>query len=393
MKKTLLYIIIQTLFISCNKEFTADTCSCQLILNLVIPEDASSEIGSLDSIEIKAYNKFKDYTIYSYSDSSGIVDFNDLEPGTYTITTSYEKDGDGISIVLNGSIELSILSDLLNNFELESTIVQNEGSGFVIREFYYSGCLTVAGKQYLHDQYIEVFNNSADTLNADSILLVELESYGYEPNFWSSMQEDSIVVKMIWQLPANDTGHMILPGSGYVMARDPMNHKSDENGNPNCPVDLAEADFDFYSDKTTTEDIDYNPPNMVAKLWTFKANDVVFHSRGGSAIALVKIPEDIDTYISKNLITKESGSSNYYCKIPNAWVIDAVEVCWNDKIYKRFDNSLDAGYTYVASGSKSGLCIRRKIKRFIGNRTIYQDTDNSTNDFEQDVVPQPWTYE
>ncbi len=394
MKKTLSYICLLLTFAGCTKdEFSADANSYELILNLVISDDASSEIESLDSVIITAYNSNKDYSLYAYSDSSGEVVFSDMEAGVYSITTSYEIEADGVSIVLNGSTNLTLITDQSDDFELESTLVQNDGSGFVIREFYYSGCLTVAGNQYLDDQYIEVYNNSSDTLNADSILLIEHGSYGNETNYWSSIQDDSIVVKMIWALPESDYGHLIPPGTGYIMARDPMNHQSDANGNPNSPVDLADADFDFYSDKTTTKDIDYDPPNMVAELWTFKGNDVVFHSRGGSAIALVKIPEDIDTYISNNLVTKGTSSSDYYCKIPNEWVIDAVEVVWNDKIYKRFDNSLDAGYTYVAAGAKSGLCVRRVIKRFIGSRAVYQDTDNSSNDFEHDVTPQPWVYE
>ena len=66
-------------------------------------------------------------------------------------------------------------------------MIQVEGAGFVIKEFYYSGCLTPAGNNYTDDQFIEIYNNSADTLYADSLLIVEHESYGYEPNYWSYM--------------------------------------------------------------------------------------------------------------------------------------------------------------------------------------------------------------
>ena len=71
------------------------------------------------------------------------------------------------------------------------------------------------------------------------------------------MQADSIVVRMIWTLPEKEGGNLIPPGKGFVMARDALNHKTDPNGNPNCPVDLGNAEFEFWSDKTTTGDIDY----------------------------------------------------------------------------------------------------------------------------------------
>ena len=134
---------------------------------------------------------------------------------------------------------------------------------------------------------------------------------------------------------------------------------------------------------------------MIDKLWTYKGSDVVFHTRGGSAIAIVKIQGDVDEYIAGNLVAKgtATSTSRFYCKIPNEWVEDAVEVTWNDKLYKRLDNSLDAGSTFVEAGRNSGLCVRRKIKRILEGRVIYEDTNNSTNDFDHDVVPKPWNYE
>ena len=92
-------------------------------------------------------------------------------------------------------------------------------------------------------------------------------------------------------------------------------------------------------------------------------------------MAIVKIPGNVDEFVSQNLVVKEGAISanQYFCKIPNKWVIDAVEVTWNDKLYKRFHNSLDAGSVFVEAGSLSGFSIRRKVRRIINGRVVYRN--------------------
>ena len=138
--------------------------------------------------------------------------------------------------------------------------------------------------------------------------------------------------------------------------------------------------------------------NMVENLFTFRGSDVVFHTRGGSAIALALIPgthEERQEFIDNHQVLKITSSTRYYGKVPNEYILDAVEVTWDEAhaIYKRFPLELDAGYTYVAEGSRSGLCVRRQVKEVVDGRYIYQDTNNSTEDFEKDVVPKPWINE
>ncbi len=397
MKLRLIYIVILLLIYACSEDWSNPSINTHNIkIEFAIPDVAIKEgLETYEGINVQLYNTRKDYTINAITDSNGEVDFKELEPGFYQYNTSYEEERGDVLISLNGSGNIEVLDDISEKNDLEVTFEQIKGGNFVIREFYYSGSKTVAGKSYSSDQYIEVYNNSPESLNANKIYLVELESYGYTPNYWSYMQADSIVVKMIWALPESSEGHIIAPGDGFIMARDALNHRSDPNGNPNSPVDLGNADFEFWSDKTTTGDIDHEAPNMIDKLWTYKGSDIAFHTRGGSAIAIVEIPGNVDEYINNNLVAKGAitPSSRLFCKIPNEYVVDAVEVLWDDdETYKRMDISLDSRGTYVAAKSPSGLCVRRKIRRFIEGRAIYQDTNNSYEDFDHDVVPQPGIY-
>ncbi len=105
--------------------------------------------------------------------------------------------------------------------------------------------------------------------------------------------------------------------------------------------------------------------------------------------------EEKQEFIDTHQVLKVTSSDRYYGKVPNEYILDAVEVTWDlaHAIYKRFPLELDAGFTYVAAGSRSGLCVRRKVKEIDNGRYIYQDTNNSYVDFIKDVVPKPWVNE
>lgn len=395
MKQLIAYILLLACF-ACSENFEPQINSYSFELQLEIPEDAIAFIDNMRGLDVTFTNKYKDYEFTATSDTNGLVVVEAMEAGIYTISSVEEFKKEKVTLTLHGTGDITLDANQKDSTTLIEVYTQEGGGGFVIREYYYSGSLTPEGEQYLSDQYVEIYNNSGDTLYADSLMFLEAESYGNSPDYWEYMHEDSFVVKMIWTLPSTTGNEFpIAPGTGFIMAKDPMNHKTDPFGNSNSPVDLGDAEFDFWSDKTPDGDIDFPAPNLIPKLWVYKGTDIAFHSRGGSAIAIAQVEGNIDEYIANNLITMgtATASSNYFCKISNDDVIDAVEVTWSDKLYKRIPLSLDAGSTAIDAGAKSGLCVRRKIDMILGGRAVYQDTNNSTFDFEHDVVPMPKVYE
>ena len=402
MRNFILYSVCLLFFLSCENFSDDDFESHNINLHIVLPQEIIDTTNIAGQISVSLTNTRKGYTIAAKTDSTGHVRLNEVESGIYLINISEHFEFEKYSLILNGSSELLINGSTNDSITLSHSVVQKDGGNFIIREYYYSACLTPNKKQYINDQYVEIYNNSPDTLYADSLLLVEHESYATSPNFFAPIQADSIVTKAMWALPQGKR-HPIAPGKGFIIAQDAMNHKSDPNGNRLSPVDMGDAEFEFWSDKVaSTGDVDFPAENMVNKLWVYKGTEYVFHTRGGSAIAIVKIPGDVDEYVKNNLAPKgtASGDTKYYCKIPNKWVIDAVEATWNSGMqqgYKRFDNSIDAGITFVKAGARSGLCVRRKIDYKIdykiGSRTVYQDTNNSSVDFLTDQIPQPRNYE
>jgi hypothetical protein len=393
MKKILFILIALFVLGSCIKE--PEYQSHQIEITIGFPEDIPP--GAKSGAKVTLFNQLKSYSSELLTDENGQVFFSDIEPGFYSITVVHSFGNGGFEYFFNGLETIEVFNSVIKVVE----VAVSQSNAFVIKEFYFSGSLTPAGKAYYSDQYLEIYNNSAIVQYADGISVLEHESYGTGDNFWKDIV-DSIVVKKIWTIPGSGTDVPVQPGQSIVLAVDGINHKSDPNGNPLSPVNLGNSDFEFNVLKDPAEDIDSpNVPNLEEDLFVNRADDVNFHVGGGSAVAIARIPginqEARLQYISSHLQPKESASgshSTYYAKIANKYVIDAVEVVQDEAraIYKRFPVELDAGYTFVPSGSKSGKCIRRKIKETVDGRVIYQDTNNSTEDFLKDVDPKPKIY-
>ncbi len=390
MKKVLFIASLAFLLVSCLKE--PDYHSYQV--KFAVDYGTDFPQGQKAGAKVSLFNQIKNYTVEAYTDNNGKIQFSAVEPGFYSVTVSHSYSQANKTNYLNGLKLIQVFGPVSDTIKLNP----GRSGPFLIKEFYYSGSTTPAGKPYSADQYIAIVNNTNVTQYADGISVLEHESYGTGVNFWANIK-DTIVVKMIWTIPGNGTQVPVLPGKSIVLARNGINHRDDPNGNPLSPVNLARADFEFYVAKQPATDLDSpNVPNLEEDLFVLRGNDVSFHVKGGSAIALAKLPGDTESdrkeYIKKNLVPKSSASGSsttYYAKIANKYVLDAVEVVFDEAhaIYKRFPPELDAGYTYTPSGSGSGKCIRRKISADINGKVVYQDTNNSTEDFLKDVDPEP----
>ncbi len=356
-------------------------------------EDVPEEFK--DGAKVVFSNLTKNYSFTAYTSDSGDVTFEQIEPGFYSATIVHSFSNEGNVYHLNGYG----LVDVFDTVEDSVEVVTSKTTAWVIKQYYYSACLTPAGKQYSDDQFVEIHNNSEMIQYADGISIVEHESYSLEENYWKFLEDSAIVARMIMTIPGDGDDYPVQAGESVVIARDGINHQDPIYGNPLCPVNLEDAEFEFYIFRETGGDMDaLGADNMVENLFTFRGSDVVFHTRGGSAIAIAMIPgtqEEKQEFVDNHQIQKITSSDRYYGIVPNDYILDAVEVTWDEEhaIYKRLPLELDAGYTYVDAGSRSGLCVRRKVDTIIDGRYIYKDTNNSIEDFLKDVVPKPWINE
>ncbi|MFB6317007.1 DUF4876 domain-containing protein [Saccharicrinis sp. FJH54] len=393
--KKLIYIVLIILWLTgCNDEFDRNPVSLSLQVNF------NEQFGSVavGNIPVKLRHLQKDVSVTVQANSEGQLVFENLDPGFYSLSTSVTISPEHAefisqeyfidSLVLNANKIISVLESTEDTL----IIVPAFKSDLIIREFYYSGSYTNSGDHYFADQYLELYNNSDKTIDISGIIIAKHESVGYGYNRWSYIK-DSVVVDMLWQIPENTNQNLLFPGNSIVIARDAINHKDDPNGNVNSPVDLSSANFEFYVIFENKPDLD-SPAENLKELFTMEpSQDITFFVKfGGGLMILDPKTDDVEAFITehKEKVTYPNGHVRYVVHIPNTWVIDAIDVLENEnaEAFKRFPESLDAGFTY--NGTKgSGTCISRKLVSDVDGRKVFRDTNNSTYDFLNHQVPNP----
>ncbi len=341
-------------------------------------------------------NSKRTTTAISTSDGNAIFE---LVEGNYNFTTSFAVTGnDGEEYIFNGMVSnYSLISESAVTMNL---ILADNTGGFIFKELYYVGSLTPEDKSYTSDQFFEIYNNSGDTLHADGLCIAVHEATTTsKPSSWIDKNGDLMdsipLTYHTWIVPGNGTDHPVMPGESLIIARDGIDHQTDETGNPNSPVNLGDADWETYVESSDGDVNASAVPNLTLVYTTNTKMTDWAASVFGPAIVLFRFPDDNwESYVSdaNNFMTKPgSSSSTEYLMIDKEFVIDAVECARfdADEVYKRLPAELDAGYTYIEAGTKSSLSVRRKAKMIIGDRVIYKDTNNSSEDFLHDLTPTP----
>ncbi|QIA07953.1 DUF4876 domain-containing protein [Draconibacterium halophilum] len=341
-------------------------------------------------------NNTRTTSVTATSDGNAIFE---LVEGNYNFTASFSVIGtDGEEYIFNGIISnYSLMAE--SDIAMNLILVDNTG-GFIFKEIYYSGSRTPEDKFYYSDQFHEIYNNSGDTLYADG-LCIAVHAQTSTSTLTSWVDDNDELLDRIpltfhtWIVPGDGTEYPVFPGESFVIALDGIDHRTDENGNPNSPVNLGDANWETYVE-SSGKDLDASAvPNLTMIYTTNTAMHDWSTSVFGPAEVLFRLPNnDWESYVSDtgNFMTKPgSSSSTEYLMIDREFVIDAVECARVDRddIYKRLPVELDAGYTYIEAGTYSSLSVRRKAKMIIGSRVIYKDTNNSSEDFLHDLVPTP----
>lgn len=278
--------------------------------------------------------------------------------------------------------------DLLNNSSFPISLsIKAKGNDFIIEEIFFAGTATPEGKQYFGDQYIKLYNPTDRVLYADGLVLADSEfltvtKRDYTPNI---MAEAFTAGSMV-QIPGTGTQYPVQPGKSIVIAEQGINHK--EN-NPNS-IDLSKADFEnFYPPKV--KDVDgVGVTNNINLHGIF-----IFNNRGNRSYVIARFPEgtttttlqyDYEYKVATKLMQRQA------LKIPNNWIVDAVNLSTKTGFeWIVTSSSLDSGWAYVANDEKDTSCygksVRRKVLSEKNGKTVFKDTNNSTEDFEILTTP------
>lgn len=329
------------------------------------------------------------------TDATGVAQAS-LEQGVYTIQAASETD----DYYFNGITEnLTVQTTAANTWEIH-LVASAKGGGLIFKEIYYTGSKTAEGSNYYSDQFHEIYNNSDETIYLDGVCIGLTWPIGTSPTEF--IETDGSIMDRIpcyfhtLMFPGTGTDYPLEPRTSVVLAMDAIDHQTDPLGNPNSPVNLANAQFEAYIEAPGKDTDAPQADNMIVTYTTSATMYDWLHSVFGQSVILFRLPTGLDwqSFVANpdNFMTRPgSTSSTLYMMIDKDWVIDGVECNRpeEDKRYKRLPTSVDAGmvWSYATYNSKS---VRRKVAQILDGKVIYQDTNNSTNDFINDQDPTPF---
>jgi hypothetical protein len=345
-------------------------------------------------------SSFTTYEFETLPDGSLVI--QEIIPDVYTINTSWEITGqqykemlqvpvsieDNARVLINTTINnLAVFTSNNIQLVLESHILRD----LIISKVYYSGTKDNLNKNYVVDQFVEIFNNSENIVYVDGKYLALAESVS-PAAYLASDNPDYIYTRQIVRFPGNGNDYPVLPGESIVIsARDARNHLI----NATKSVDLSDADFEVKdSDGLGNPAIKSLP--MYSSSTALKFFNLI--AGGPNAIFLFETDEDVLEW--PEFYRPGMSAGERFRRVPAVTVIDGVEALKNDAgtgpniSLKRLQNFIDAGYSYInATGGYINQSIERKVSHIVDGRIVLKDTNNSIQDFVVINGPTPRKYD
>lgn len=315
-----------------------------------------------------------------------------LEPGIYSFQASAKGVVDNQMMVFNGLVSDVTVS---GNTTVTITVSLAAPGNIVLREIYYTGCVGGDGKNYLNDQYFALYNNSTDTAYLDNICIAFVSpTTAVSAGPWSDFDKYDYcgAFRFVWAFPGNGSELPLLPGKEVIVSANSIDHIA--LGNTES-VNLAKEN----SWAAYKEDAGLNkqtpPANGIPCMdLVWKSGTMTMFSSSFKDPAVVIYRPDIpmSQYANDYTTTNPASSSDKfeYLKIPHKWIIDGVEVFNTANSFKRIPASVDASYILNKLGIASRTSVCRKVDEKASAEaglTIYQDTNNSAEDFEILTTP------
>ena len=391
----ILGIVLLFSVLACNTDEEPRLRTFSAEFSILFPEDF--DISAAEGATVQIKNLASGSTQEKVSDGTGKVIFDELVPGAYELSATMQLNEEQAMELAGIPAEIN-LNYLDNSLELSEEIVaqgaisaQLSGSitgGLVIKQVYYSGSKTPEGGNYFFDQFFEIYNNSSESIALDGLMISNI--YGpsglINPNTAPTPFQndaDHVYISTAWRIPGSGTENILEPFTSVIIAQQGINHQADD-ANPGSPVNLSNADFEFYI-VGSTRDVDApNVPNMEMVYHPFNATFALVPVFGPGTI--LWRTDDFES-LEQVAIPDTSPTYPQVVKVPNALVLDAVEALRSDtdSDFRRIPASLDAGFTHV-SNTYTGESVIRKSATVDGH-IVYQDTNNSQSDFEVSPVP------
>ncbi len=394
-------MLMTTVFVSSSCEDDDEDNLGNLEVKVTLPAGAKIEVAG---IKVKLLNVTNKLNLEVQTNAEGIAELKGIPEGTYNLSIDEKKD----EISLTGSLAgVMVTRNQTTKKELPLKLgVAN--TGLVIKQLYYSGSNEPNYAVMFKDQFIEIHNNSPETIYADGLYIANLfgSSTGYSNDNIGdivSTQFDitqKVYANWVVQIPGAGKEYPIESGKSIIMAFDAIDFTKeiDNYTDEHTVINLSKANFETYATPYLEArgkegffyDLD-NPDVMNVKIHFLNLEACFWDLSGTSAILFrtdkALSDKDVVDFVQKD----DSGTTNVkLIGIDVKDIIDGVDFLGNAKAeaYKRLPKTIDESFFYLfaeGDGSLTGKGMLRKKDEELSNKlgyVVYKDTNNSSLDFE-----------
>lgn len=437
MKRTILNLAVKCLSGAFCIAALAGTASCEKSesllgsINVTVTAPEGQSNVDLSTVTVTIFNTSDQSSTVLPTDATGVVTFNDVVAGTYTV-----------SAVL-GENTFSAVSNSVSVFSKKTTDVvlalepSQSSKDLVIKEVFYSGTNVFSYDPEFtmgtmnKDFFIEIFNNSDQPVSLDGLYIGDAWTPATNANFANapeysisddpSLDHNYVYLNEVVRIPEN-AGLTLQPGKSFLLATNAINFNKemrDAYAQLDPPVavdetlishiiDLSGADMETYAVKWKQEQgldgneyFDFDNPDVPNAENIYMTLDYFLFDATGAAPVIFRSDKELgkDDIITYKYVAPSYENPNMeiqLLKIPATDVIDGADFVNNAESakWKRMPNYIDKGFGYIPNddGGMTNYSQRRKIdeaKTQAAGRLVLMDTNNTSADFEAIDPPTP----
>ena len=327
-------------------------------------------------------------TLQATTDANGIATFENIVPDVYDVSVAWKMTPDEYSQITGemvqnhkytvaGSKSAELLSeDITTPLTIDMNISVDQS--ILISKIYSAGSKDSKNKNYLAGRYIELYNNSDETVDIAGLYLGLIETNS-SPAYTLGLVPDTIFMKQIFRIPT-DKSYMVAPGQSIIITNSAIDHT--QTAMNAFEHNLLNADFEAKDQQGKTT----NNPDVPALELIYTAYAAISNmnlSQGGpGGIVIFETEEDVANWPLAYNYGKTSG--NKWMKLPAKYILDGVDVL-KYAAQTGVDANLKRLYDYAninAANGYNGEVMYRKVQSTTEDgRQILSDTNNSLSDF------------
>ena len=318
-------------------------------------------------VQVYCQSSYGFKTPVQLTDSTGATTFTELPSSEYIVMAQEINDS---TIVRIGNKRIILVS---GEEKLVKIPISYTSAGLKINEIYYTGISDASGP-FWNDQFIELYNSSADTIYLDGMIIFygaanELSGKDNDNDgdidYWTlnpATNQKKLGIGNVLKLdgvPGKTHNYPILPGAYVVIAKSAFNHQIIHPKS----IDLSHADFECYAPQDKRDRDNPDVPNFVSIL----SPEICGWSES-----------DCNLNLKNDFVVITNGKDSVYCDgIDIDTIIDGVEYTQGTNVPQRLDDRIDAG----AAGSWNGKIVEKYSGKSVQRILPGFDTNNSSSDF------------